>query len=117
MCRRMTEASIPVASRSLVARRIEQLTLLATVAFIEAPLARSGASSQLWSGLKRLGTACTTSVSRAGWSLKGRRRAGILVHYVIAAVDIKRLAGNELGRVVSEEGGGDADIIDANECP
>lgn len=40
--------------------------------------------------------------------------AGSLVHYVIAAVDIKRLAGNEIGRVVSEKGGGDADIIDAN---
>src|SRR5262249_24634768 len=35
---------------------------------------------------------------------------------VVAAVDIERLSGDQLGRVVREEGGGDADVVDADQA-
>jgi hypothetical protein len=34
---------------------------------------------------------------------------------VVAAVDVERFAGDEARRVVRQEGGGDADIVDADE--
>jgi hypothetical protein len=33
-----------------------------------------------------------------------------LVHNVIPAIEIKRLTGDEAGRIMGEEGGGDADV-------
>jgi hypothetical protein len=35
---------------------------------------------------------------------------------MIAAVDIQRLDGDELGRIVRQEGGGDAHVVDADEA-
>jgi hypothetical protein len=35
---------------------------------------------------------------------------------VVAAVDVERLAGDETRSVVCQEGGGDADILDADEA-
>src|SRR5262249_59985024 len=39
-----------------------------------------------------------------------------LVHDVVATVNVKRLAGDEAGRVVREEGGGGAHVLDADEA-
>jgi len=36
---------------------------------------------------------------------------------VIPAIDMKRLAGDEAGCIMSEESRGDADIVDAHEAP
>ena len=44
----------------------------------------------------------------------GRRT---LVDNVVAAVDVKRLAGDEPGRVVGQEGGGDTHVVDAHQAP
>src|SRR5215475_10562551 len=41
---------------------------------------------------------------------------GELVDDVLAAVDIKRLAGDQARRVVRQERGGDAHIVDADEA-
>jgi len=35
---------------------------------------------------------------------------------VVAAVDVKRLAGDEACRIVRQERGGDADVVDADEA-
>jgi hypothetical protein len=39
-----------------------------------------------------------------------------LVYDVIAAIDIKGFAGDKLCRIVREEGGRDADVVDADEA-
>src|SRR5262245_40762297 len=39
-----------------------------------------------------------------------------LIHDVVATVNVKRLAGDEAGRVVREEGGGDAHVLDTDEA-
>src|SRR5262249_61290869 len=39
-----------------------------------------------------------------------------LIHDMVAAVDVKRFAGDEAGGVVREEGGGDAHVLDADEA-
>src|SRR5262249_19846808 len=39
-----------------------------------------------------------------------------LVHDVVATVNVKRLAGDEAGCVVREEGGGNAHVLDADEA-
>ena len=40
-----------------------------------------------------------------------------LINDVIAAVDVKCLAGDQPSRIVSEERGGNAHVIDADEAP
>ena len=39
-----------------------------------------------------------------------------LIHDVVATVNVKRFACDEAGCVVREEGGGDADVLDADEA-
>jgi len=41
----------------------------------------------------------------------------VLINDVIAAVDVKRLASDQPSGVVSEERGGNAHVVDADEAP
>jgi hypothetical protein len=45
------------------------------------------------------------------------RQNGPSIDDVIAAVDIERFAGDQARRIVGEERGGGADVVDADEAP
>ena len=99
----VAELDLELAQLLLVVLALElsvDLSVFSTSAFMDASSCGRGAPGRAIAGLAARSCA-------SPWSL---------VDDVIAAVDIERFAGDQPRRVVRQEGGGDADVVDADQA-